>query len=105
MHVIYFAMSLQVIFYHQYFSKIVLTGLWCYCPELMLTGTCCSILTNADRHADRNVLLGLACNENISGVEADLSSNQLSSAGAQILESCIHGVTCLHTLHLHDNGD
>ncbi|KAF2345111.1 Leucine-rich repeat [Trinorchestia longiramus] len=54
--------------------------------------------------APRNVLLGLACNESLSSVEVDLSSNHLGSAGAQILESCIHGVHCLGALHLHDNG-
>lgn len=52
----------------------------------------------------RNVLLGLACNENISDVDLDLSSNQLGSTGAQILESCIHGVRCLSALDISDNG-
>ncbi|XP_076044430.1 F-actin-uncapping protein LRRC16A-like isoform X20 [Oratosquilla oratoria] len=52
----------------------------------------------------KNVLLGLACNENISEVELDLSSNQLGTTGAQILESCIHGVRCLSALDISDNG-
>ncbi|XP_066939530.1 F-actin-uncapping protein LRRC16A isoform X21 [Macrobrachium rosenbergii] len=52
----------------------------------------------------KNVLLGLACNENISEVELDLSSNQLGGTGAQILESCIHGVRCLSALDISDNG-
>ncbi|XP_045600758.2 LOW QUALITY PROTEIN: F-actin-uncapping protein LRRC16A [Procambarus clarkii] len=52
----------------------------------------------------KNVLLGLACNENISEVDLDLSSNQLSATGAQILESCIHGVRCLSALDISDNG-
>ncbi|XP_068242563.1 F-actin-uncapping protein LRRC16A-like isoform X15 [Palaemon carinicauda] len=52
----------------------------------------------------KNVLLGLACNENISEVELDLSSNQLGGTGAQILESCIHGVRCLSLLDISDNG-
>ncbi|XP_071542699.1 F-actin-uncapping protein LRRC16A isoform X12 [Panulirus ornatus] len=52
----------------------------------------------------KNVLLGLACNENISEVDLDLSSNQLSATGAQILESCIHGVRCLAALDISDNG-
>ncbi|XP_037804622.1 F-actin-uncapping protein LRRC16A-like isoform X27 [Penaeus monodon] len=52
----------------------------------------------------KNVLLGLACNENISEVDLDLSSNQLGGTGAQILESCIHGVRCLSALDISDNG-
>ncbi|XP_050700558.1 F-actin-uncapping protein LRRC16A-like isoform X6 [Eriocheir sinensis] len=52
----------------------------------------------------KNVLLGLACNENISEVDLDLSSNHLGATGAQILESCIHGVRCLAELDISDNG-
>lgn len=52
----------------------------------------------------KNVLLGLACNENISEVDLDLSSNHLGATGAQILESCIHGVRCLASLDISDNG-
>ncbi|KAK8386952.1 hypothetical protein O3P69_017970 [Scylla paramamosain] len=52
----------------------------------------------------KNVLLGLACNENISEVDLDLSSNHLGATGAQILESCIHGVRCLAALDISDNG-
>lgn len=52
----------------------------------------------------KNVLLGLACNENISDVDLDLSNNQLGPTGAQILESCIHGVRCLSALDISENG-
>ncbi|KAK3878025.1 hypothetical protein Pcinc_017305 [Petrolisthes cinctipes] len=66
------------------------------------TLTLCQCKLPAD--ALKNVLLGLACNENISDVDLDLSSNQLGSTGAQILESCIHGVRCLSALDISDNG-
>ena len=52
----------------------------------------------------RNILLGLACNESISDVKLDLSSNHLGIAGAQILDSCIHGVRCISSLNIADNG-
>ncbi|RXG68752.1 F-actin-uncapping protein LRRC16A [Armadillidium vulgare] len=51
-----------------------------------------------------NVLLGLACNENITEVSLDLSNNHLGATGAQILESCIHGVRCLVSLDISENS-
>lgn len=54
---------------------------------------------------NRNLLLGLACNESTSGVELDLSSNALGAAGASILESCLHGIKCLRSLDISDNGE
>jgi len=52
----------------------------------------------------RNLLLGLACNESIEGVLLDLSNNILGNGGCHVLESCIHGVRCLSTLDISDNG-
>ncbi|KAL7637106.1 UNVERIFIED_CONTAM: hypothetical protein RMT77_012864 [Armadillidium vulgare] len=52
----------------------------------------------------KNVLLGLACNENITEVSLDLSNNHLGATGAQILESCIHGVRCLVSLDISENS-
>uniref|UniRef100_A0A8D8S2D2 Leucine-rich repeat-containing protein 16A n=1 Tax=Cacopsylla melanoneura TaxID=428564 RepID=A0A8D8S2D2_9HEMI len=53
----------------------------------------------------KHLLLGLACNESISGVSLDISSNNLSPhGGAHVLESCIHGVRCLSGLDLTDTG-
>jgi len=52
----------------------------------------------------RQLLLGLACNENTAEVELDISGNALGSHGAHVLESCLHGITCLATLDLSDNS-
>ncbi|XP_014248202.1 F-actin-uncapping protein LRRC16A isoform X2 [Cimex lectularius] len=52
----------------------------------------------------KNLLLGLACNESTAGLELDLSCNQLTSHGAHILESCIHGVRAISSLDISDNG-
>lgn len=49
-------------------------------------------------------MLGLACNESIEDVSLDLSNNILGNGGCHVLESCIHGVRCLATLDLSDNG-
>ena len=56
------------------------------------------------RSSVRNLLLGLACNESTEGVELDLSSNGLGSTGAHVLESCIHGVKCISSLDISENG-
>ncbi len=52
----------------------------------------------------RNLLLGLACNESIDNVTLDLSNNILGNGGCHVLESCIHGVRCVSTLDISDNG-
>ncbi|KAF0314713.1 F-actin-uncapping protein LRRC16A [Amphibalanus amphitrite] len=52
----------------------------------------------------KNLLLGLACNESTEDVELDLSSNGLGSTGAHVLESCIHGVKCVSSLDISENG-
>ena len=54
--------------------------------------------------SNRNLLLGLACNETIGNVLLDLSNNILGNGGCHVLESCIHGVRCLSTLDISDNG-
>ncbi|XP_062544928.1 F-actin-uncapping protein LRRC16A isoform X3 [Armigeres subalbatus] len=52
----------------------------------------------------KHLLLGLACNESTAGLHLDLSSNSLSSQGAHVLESCIHGVRVLSSLDISDNN-
>ncbi|XP_044005016.1 F-actin-uncapping protein LRRC16A isoform X2 [Aphidius gifuensis] len=52
----------------------------------------------------KNLLLGLACNENTNELELDMSGNNLGSMGAHILESCIHGVRCLSSLDISDSN-
>ncbi|XP_059352193.1 F-actin-uncapping protein LRRC16A-like isoform X2 [Daphnia carinata] len=52
----------------------------------------------------KNLLLGLACNESIDNVTLDLSNNILGNGGCHVLESCIHGVRCVSTLDISDNG-
>ncbi|XP_021699947.1 F-actin-uncapping protein LRRC16A isoform X3 [Aedes aegypti] len=52
----------------------------------------------------KHLLLGLACNESTAGLYLDLSSNSLSSQGAHVLESCIHGVRVLSSLDISDNN-
>lgn len=52
----------------------------------------------------KHLLLGLACNESTAGLFLDLSGNSLSSQGAHVLESCIHGVRVLSSLDISDNN-
>ena len=56
-------------------------------------------MTNRITPHIRNLLLGLACNESI-----DLSNNILGNGGCHVLESCIHGVRCVSTLDISENG-
>ncbi|XP_060062725.1 F-actin-uncapping protein LRRC16A-like, partial [Ylistrum balloti] len=52
----------------------------------------------------RELLLGLASNIHLSGVHLDLSSNDLMSQGATVLESCLSNIKCLKSLDLSNNG-
>ncbi|XP_062707824.1 F-actin-uncapping protein LRRC16A isoform X2 [Aedes albopictus] len=52
----------------------------------------------------KHLLLGFACNESTAGLYLDLSCNSLSSQGAHVLESCIHGVRVLSSLDISDNN-
>lgn len=52
----------------------------------------------------KHLLLGLACNESTVGLELDMSGNNLSSMGAHVLESCIHGVRCIASLDISDSS-
>ncbi len=53
----------------------------------------------------RQLLLGLACNENTAELELDISSNGLGQSGAHVLESCLHGIKCLCSLDISDNSE
>jgi hypothetical protein len=53
----------------------------------------------------RQLLLGLACNENTAELELDVSGNGLGAQGAHVLESCLHGIKCLASLDISDNGE
>ncbi|CAM4588346.1 F-actin-uncapping protein LRRC16A isoform X1 [Lepidochelys kempii] len=50
------------------------------------------------------LLLGLACNPNLKEVSLDLSSCELRSGGAQVLEGCIAEVHNITSLDISDNG-
>nr|XP_033790380.1 F-actin-uncapping protein LRRC16A isoform X3 [Geotrypetes seraphini] len=50
------------------------------------------------------LLLGLACNPNLKEVLLDLSSCELRSAGAQVLEGCIAEIHNISSLDISDNG-
>ncbi|XP_067280931.1 F-actin-uncapping protein LRRC16A [Pseudorasbora parva] len=50
------------------------------------------------------LLLGLACNSNLRDVSLDISSCELRSAGAQILEGCIAEIPNITSLDVSDNG-
>ncbi|KAM5300468.1 F-actin-uncapping protein LRRC16A isoform 2-T2 [Ctenodactylus gundi] len=50
------------------------------------------------------LLLGLACNPNLKGVSLDLSSCELRSGGAQVLEGCIAEIHNITSLDISDNG-
>ncbi|XP_006624983.1 F-actin-uncapping protein LRRC16A isoform X5 [Apis dorsata] len=62
--------------------------------------SCCKLPLEALKH----LLLGLACNESTVGLELDMSGNNLSSMGAHVLESCIHGVRCIASLDISDSN-
>lgn len=53
---------------------------------------------------NRNLLLGLACNEFTKEMSLDLSNNGLGNQGAHVLESCVHGVRCISSLDITDNS-
>uniref|UniRef100_A0A803TST7 Capping protein regulator and myosin 1 linker 1 n=1 Tax=Anolis carolinensis TaxID=28377 RepID=A0A803TST7_ANOCA len=50
------------------------------------------------------LLLGLACNQNLKEVFLDLSSCELRSGGAQVLEGCIAEIHNIASLDISDNG-
>ncbi|KGL79554.1 Leucine-rich repeat-containing protein 16A, partial [Tinamus guttatus] len=50
------------------------------------------------------LLLGLACNHNLKEVSLDLSSCELRSGGAQVLEGCIAEIHNITSLDISDNG-
>ncbi|XP_060100110.1 F-actin-uncapping protein LRRC16A isoform X2 [Heteronotia binoei] len=50
------------------------------------------------------LLLGLACNQNLKEVSLDLSSCELRSGGAQVLEGCIAEIHNISSLDISDNG-
>ncbi|XP_053252669.1 F-actin-uncapping protein LRRC16A isoform X1 [Podarcis raffonei] len=50
------------------------------------------------------LLLGLACNQNVKEVFLDLSSCELRSGGAQVLEGCIAEIHNIASLDISDNG-
>ncbi|XP_051465092.1 F-actin-uncapping protein LRRC16A isoform X2 [Apus apus] len=50
------------------------------------------------------LLLGLACNHNLKEVSLDLSSCELRSGGAQVLEGCITEIHNITSLDISDNG-
>uniref|UniRef100_A0A8C3RYM6 Capping protein regulator and myosin 1 linker 1 n=1 Tax=Chelydra serpentina TaxID=8475 RepID=A0A8C3RYM6_CHESE len=50
------------------------------------------------------LLLGLACNPNLKEVSLDLSSCELRSGGAQVLEGCIAEIHNITSLDISDNG-
>ncbi|KAF4081602.1 hypothetical protein AMELA_G00163360 [Ameiurus melas] len=60
--------------------------------------------TKLPPEALKALLLGLACNPNLKEVSLDLSSCELRSAGAQILEGCIAEMPNISSLDISDNG-
>ena len=52
----------------------------------------------------RSILAGLASNDVLDGVELNLGSNALGSAGCQVLESLVSDVHCVASLDISDNG-
>jgi len=51
----------------------------------------------------RSMLNGLASNEDLEGLELNLSSNALGAAGCQVLERSIPDIHCLASLDISDN--
>uniref|UniRef100_A0AAY4D494 CARMIL C-terminal domain-containing protein n=1 Tax=Denticeps clupeoides TaxID=299321 RepID=A0AAY4D494_9TELE len=60
--------------------------------------------TRFPMEALKALLLGLASNPNLKEVSLDLSSCELRSAGAQILEGCIAEIPNISSLDISDNG-
>uniref|UniRef100_A0A8C7KBK0 F-actin-uncapping protein LRRC16A-like n=1 Tax=Oncorhynchus kisutch TaxID=8019 RepID=A0A8C7KBK0_ONCKI len=60
--------------------------------------------TKLPLEALKALLLGLGCNPNLSEVSLDLSSCELRSGGAQILEGCIAEIPNISSLDISDNG-
>jgi len=52
----------------------------------------------------RSILVSLASNEQLEGVELNLSSNALGASGCQLLETVIADMHCLSSLDVSDNG-
>ena len=52
----------------------------------------------------RSILVGLASNETLEGVELNLSSNALGAPGCQVLEGVVADIHCLASLDISDNG-
>ena len=52
----------------------------------------------------RAILLGLACNEIATDVYLNLSSNELKSLGASVIETCLPDIRCLSGLDLSENS-
>jgi Ran GTPase-activating protein (RanGAP) involved in mRNA processing and transport len=53
--------------------------------------------------AVKQLLLGLACNENTTNVELNLSNNNLGANGAGVFETCFGDVRCVSRLDLSEN--
>uniref|UniRef100_A0A674DRJ3 Capping protein regulator and myosin 1 linker 1 n=1 Tax=Salmo trutta TaxID=8032 RepID=A0A674DRJ3_SALTR len=60
--------------------------------------------TKLPLEALKALLLGLGCNPNLCEVSLDLSSCELRSGGAQILEGCIAEIPNISSLDISDNG-
>ncbi|XP_055732333.1 F-actin-uncapping protein LRRC16A isoform X1 [Salvelinus fontinalis] len=60
--------------------------------------------TKLPLEALKALLLGLGCNPNLSEVSLDISSCELRSGGAQILEGCIAEIPNISRLDISDNG-
>ena len=61
-------------------------------------------LNRLPAEALKAMLLGFACNEIATDVRIDLSSNELKSNGATVLEFALGGIRCISGLDLSDNG-
>jgi len=51
----------------------------------------------------RSILNGLASNDELQGLELNLSGNALGATGCQVLESSIPDIRCLASLDISDN--
>lgn len=52
----------------------------------------------------KQLMLGVASNATLTGLEIDLSSNDLRGHGVQVLEACLPNIPAIHSLNLSDNG-
>ncbi|KAK7492243.1 hypothetical protein BaRGS_00016540, partial [Batillaria attramentaria] len=95
----------RTVFTHKRTKDVSVPGMWkqyfastCSLKALDLSGT------RLPPEAVKELLLGVASNRHVKGLELDLSSNELGSAGAQTIAGCIGNITGIGRLDISNNN-